>query len=356
MWINRIQMLTRFITCALILLAASIQQSGKVIGYELIQSDTESIPPTLSGTEEEFVIDTRAIASDIRGYGGSTPLRITVTRGKVSKIEALRNAETPEFFTQINDKLLAGYIGMTPKKVLQSETDAISGATLSSRAVIRTMNRGMEYAINQSASTARYIDWATFYSPKFIILLCVVLMGALIPLFFKSRRYRLVQLLLNVLVLGFWSGTFISYSMIINYLSNGIDSYSIIPVLLLITAFVYPFFGKKNHYCLWLCPLGSLQELAGNSVRYKWRLSPRMLKYLNMFHDGLWALLMLLMWSGICFRWMDYEAFTAFIFTKASWITITIALMFVALSFVVNRPYCRFICPTGSLFRITQNS
>lgn len=106
---------------------------------------------------------------------------------------------------------------------------------------------------------------------------------------------------------------------------------------------------------MWQCPFGSLQELAGKCIKYKWKLSPKTLTILDRVRDGLWALLMLLMWSGVCFEWMNYEPFSAFIFTKASWVATSIALAFVALSFVINRPYCRFVCPTGNLFRIVQN-
>lgn len=353
---SKLQMILRLLTCALMLLAVAIQYSGRIAGHTVVQSNTASDTIILSGTQEIFVIDTRKIASDIKGYGGNTPLRITVNNGRVYKIDALKNAETPEFFSQVEDKVLQQYIGMTPEEVLQSKIDAVSGATLSSRAAIETMQRGMEYAINQNTISKKAVDRPKPYSVKLILSLSVVLMGAVLPLITKNKRYRIVQLILNVLLLGFWSGTFISYSLIINYLANGINViYSIIPIIMLITAFIYPFFGKKSHYCMWQCPFGSLQELAGKCIKYKWKLSPKTLTILDRVRDGLWALLMLLMWSGVCFEWMNYEPFSAFIFTKASWVATSIALAFVALSFVINRPYCRFVCPTGNLFRIVQN-
>lgn len=354
---SKLQMLVRLLTCALMLLAIAIQHSGKIIGRSVIQTDTESDTVILSETHNKFVINTRKIATDIKGYGGNTPLKITISNGKIYEIVPLKNAETPEFFSQVENKLLKRYIGMTPKEVLHSQLDAVTGATLSSRAVMETMNRGMMYVINQRTISTRPIDWSKLYSAKFIFSFCVVLMGAIIPLIVKNKRYRIIQLALNVLILGFWCGTFLSYSLVINYLSNGWDLlYSIIPVILLVTAFIYPLFGRKNHYCMWLCPLGSLQELTGKCIKYKWRLSPKTLKILDKIRDGLWALLMLLLWSGIYFEWMNYEPFSAFIFTKASWIAIFIALSFIALSLVVNRPYCRFVCPTGNLFQITQKN
>ena len=63
---------------------------------------------------------------------------------------------------------------------------------------------------------------------------------------------------------------------------------------------------------------------------------------------------MLCMWIGLWFTWVEYEAFSAFIFESASPIVIGIAFVFVLLSLAIPRPYCRFVCPTGTLFKIAQ--
>ena len=51
---------------------------------------------------------------------------------------------------------------------------------------------------------------------------------------------------------------------------------------------------------------------------------------------------------------MNYEMFVAFILQSASWIVIVWALLFIVLSVWVPRPYCRFVCPTGTLFKLAQ--
>ena len=64
---------------------------------------------------------------------------------------------------------------------------------------------------------------------------------------------------------------------------------------------------------------------------------------------------MILMWSGAAFIWMDYEPFALFIPTAASVAVIITAAAFLVLSIFVNRPYCMWICPTGTTFRAAQN-
>ena len=65
---------------------------------------------------------------------------------------------------------------------------------------------------------------------------------------------------------------------------------------------------------------------------------------------------MLCLWSGVWFDWIDYEPFSAFVVKSASWVAIVIGVAFLLLSTVVMRPYCRFVCPMGTLFKLSQGN
>ncbi|MGL4851851.1 MAG: 4Fe-4S binding protein [Phocaeicola sp.] len=351
---TKLLQVVRLLTCLLLIAAVAITQSQKILGREL--QAVEQGDEVVTHRANETVVTTTDIGSDIIGYGGSIPLQISLIDHKIREIILLKNAETPSFLKRVEKRILPQLIGLTPQQVLSAQIDGVSGATLSSNALVATVNRGMNHLL-ETGVTEMATDWSFLYSYKFWLTLLVALAGAIVPLFLKDKRYRLFQLVLNVGVLGFWSGSFLSYALFVNYLTNGVNLWlSILPLLFLITAFIYPLFGKKNHYCTWLCPLGSLQELAGKSVKRKWHLSPRLLKYLNRFHDLLWAALMLLMWSGVAFSWMDYEPFSAFLFEQASIPVLVIAALSLALSFFINRPYCRFVCPTGCLIQLSQKN
>ncbi len=360
---EKLNQLMRLLACVLMILAVAVNRDRKMFGHELGggPQNADEAPTWKSGGTT--VISTKEIAKDIKGYGGSTPLEISLREGRVTGIEALPNAETPEFFGMVMQSgMLDAWTGMTVEEARSADVDGVSGATFSSEAVIATVRRGLEYAAVQegaaAAGAASPADIRKMWrSPKFLCTLLVAVMGCLLPLFVRSRRYRVVQLVLNVVVLGLWSGSFLSYSLLVNYMANGVNLLAaVVPLLLLTAAFIFPLFGRKGHYCAWICPLGSLQELAGKCVKRKWRMTPRVLHALDLFRDGLWAVLMLLMWCGVFFRWMDYELFTAFLFRQAAPAVIGIAVGFILLSCVVQRPYCRFVCPTGNLLRISQNT
>lgn len=353
---GKLQQLLSLLTCVLLVMAVSIRRDGKVVGHELKQQQADSTKTeTMVVLEDGSVrLNTTELGKDIIGYGGTVPLEIILEDGRVKSIKALENSETPDFFKEAS-ALLTKWNGRTVVEAQKLKVDAVSGATFSSKAIIGNVQRGLQYAEKNPIQDSIWADLD--FSSKAIAGLIVVLLAAIVPLFVKDRRYRISQQILNVIVLGFWCGSFLNYTSIVSYMSNGMNVLTlIVPVIMLITAFVYPLFGKKSYYCTHVCPFGSLQELVGKCVGYKIKMKPKTAKRLDMFRQLLWAVLMLCLWTGVWFNWIDYEPFSAFVFQSASWVVIVIAVVFVALSTVIVRPYCRFVCPTGSLFKYSQQS
>ena len=91
------------------------------------------------------VINTTTLADDVEGYAGPTPLKIYVKAGKVEKIEALKNVETPKYWAVIKRDLLGKWNGLAVKKAATQQVDVITGATYTSEAVIENVKRGLEY-------------------------------------------------------------------------------------------------------------------------------------------------------------------------------------------------------------------
>lgn len=357
--------LLSLIAVLLMLAAGAILREGKLFGHdikytdakqEVANSDTLAIQP-----DGSFIVNTMPLAKDVEGYGGAVPLRIHISKdGIVESIETLPNSETPDFFDNAKS-ILARWQGKTIDKALAEKVDGVSGATFSSHAIIENMKRGLTYAqkalnkteVADTNSTATMTPWAIVAAAAAVT---VTLLGAIVPLFSRNRRWHYIQLALNVAVLGLWTGTFVSYTLFMRLFSGGISLSTLLslaaPLIMVIVALVYPVAGKKGHYCANLCPLGSAQELAGKITKRKLRLSVRLNKRLSVFRNLLWAVLMLLMLTGTWTAWMDYKLFTAFLLSSAPiWVT-AVAVLFLVVSVWIPRPYCRFVCPTGTLIRI----
>ena len=90
-------------------------------------------------------INTTDLAEDVIGFNGPTPVEISITQGVITKIEALPNRETPRFFQMVTQSgLLGKLVGKTIEEAKATQLDAVSGATFSSKAVIRNIQLGLE--------------------------------------------------------------------------------------------------------------------------------------------------------------------------------------------------------------------
>lgn len=297
----------------------------------------------------DCIVNTSDLPTVISGYAGPVPLEIRFKDGKIADITALPNAETPSFFKRASS-LFGKWIGKTPEEADTMKVDGISGATYSSAAIISNMNAGIDLYLGQETKRKTSVP-LTFW-----VALVITLTACIVPLFVSNRIYHTIQLIANVVILGFWCGQFLDYTMILKYISSGfIFPAGITAILMLIAAFIYPIFGKPQYYCNHICPLGSAQQLVAEICHYKIHIPVKILKGLDWFRKILWAALMLLLWTDCMTGWMDLELFQAFQYESASWWIIGIASAFVLLSAVVSRPYCRFVCPTGSLFKRSEN-
>lgn len=350
---KKLTQLVGLIIVFLMVSAVSVRRDQKWMGHSLKkEATTEAKPASVLRTEADGtqVINTTTLGKDITGFGGTVPLEIYIKDGRITQVKALPNQESPEFFGRAS-KLLDRWKGKSLEEAGAMKVDGVSGATYSSKAIIGNMQRGIAYA--QKTVTENHWYSQLDLSLKTLAGLIVVLMASVLPLFIHNKVYRIVQQVLNVAVLGFWCGSFLNYTTLISITSNGLKPLAVpIATVMLIVAFIYPFFGKPAHYCTHVCPFGSLQELAGRCVPYRLKLSAKVVKRLTTFRRLLWAALMICLWTGVWFQWIDLEPFSAFIFESASVGAIVIAVLFLLLSTVIMRPYCRFVCPTGTLLRL----
>lgn len=337
----------------MVVVSLSVVRDRKLLGYEIAPAkEGESFVENLS--DGSVMVNTSQLCKDVAGYAGPVPVKITVTDGVIDSVHPLENSETPGFFRRVIESgLLTRWNGMSVDSVQYAEVDGVTGATYSSRALIENVRSGAAYISQHEANPqSAPMDW----SVASVAALLVTLTAALVPLKVKNKRYRIVQEVLNVGVLGFWAGTFVNYTLMLNFMSNGIHSFAAITaVIMLITAFIYPLFGRNGYYCAWVCPLGSLQDLAAKGCKRKLHLGSKLTDALTWVRRALWCALMICMWTGVWISWIDYELFSAFVIKSAPVGMLVAGAVVILLSVFVPRPYCRFVCPTGTLLRMSQN-
>ena len=93
-----------------------------------------------------YVVYSKPASDGIKGYAGETPLLIAFDKKMVILgVWLLPNKETPKFVQRVES---TGYFdswnGLTVKKALKKDVDAVSGATFTSRAVAQSLQAALK--------------------------------------------------------------------------------------------------------------------------------------------------------------------------------------------------------------------
>ena len=91
------------------------------------------------------VVNTTTLCTDVKGYADVTPIKIYIKDGKINKIKTLHNNETPKFWALIKKEMLSKWEGMDVKKAAKAKVDVVSGATMSSKALLKNVQTGCDY-------------------------------------------------------------------------------------------------------------------------------------------------------------------------------------------------------------------
>lgn len=320
-------------------------------------------------TDRGVIISSSPYAEEVTGFAGPTPLYILVSvDGTVQGIAAADNAETPHFFHRAFDKLAPQWYGRTPSAASDLKVDAVSGATFSSKAVIHNVQAALAAysAADNHHMASPTIGWWRTGAVALTLVIGVVVCLLTVkgrgsrhsPMISSPRHRRYVRIIVHVLnvgVLGFWCGQFLSVSLLKGWISSGIDPLPWLPTLLVLAvAVLLPFFGRKHYYCSWVCPYGSLQELVAMLPFPKFHLPASVYKWMPRLRMGVLALLLLLLWSGVGAFILDYEPFTAFMIHAAAPAVMILAGTFIIAGCFIPHLWCRSLCPMGQLLDLSE--
>ena len=92
-----------------------------------------------------YVVNTTTLGKNVVGYVAATPLKIYIQKDKIVKVEALKNQETPKHNAKVKRMLLTKWDGMKVKDVSKQKVDGVTGATITSDAMKKNVQLGVEY-------------------------------------------------------------------------------------------------------------------------------------------------------------------------------------------------------------------
>lgn len=332
----------------LLLLSLVVIANGSFFGYSFKEEPVKE--STFDLAEKHKVVYTMPSAKDIKGYGGAIPIAIAINdEDTILDIKILKNAEDPNYLGEVIEaKFLDNWIGLPIEKAANLNVDAVSGATLSSTAIAKSMKlKAQELSGLQSQKEdINYINIL-----KVLALLFVMFSGFLSFYYpAKFSKYRTLLLASNVFILGIWQGAMLSIFNISNWLINGIPnifSYCMLAIFLL--SIILPFFTNKNYYCMYLCPFGASQELVSKAIKIKkYSINKFFFKGLERAKIAILIFCFMLLILGLGENIVNIEPFSAFKPAMASKVAIAIFVLSLILSMFTPRVWCRYFCPCGA--------
>jgi NosR/NirI family nitrous oxide reductase transcriptional regulator len=267
----------------------------------------------------------------------------------------------------------------------RSVIDGISGATITAMVINRTISLGVKKVAAAHGVLSKVGAGAYSFEPPpplweqlwynriphiavlltgLLLLLCVLLFQDWLArhptLLVQLRTIYLVYTLLFIGWIAAGQLSIVNVLTFTNSLLQGFswESFLIDPVLFLLWSFVAftVLLWGRGVYCGWLCPFGALQELLFRLAR---RLGLPKWEPPEILHERLWALkyLILLALFGLSLqslaraeRFAEVEPFkTVFsLHMWRDWPFVLYALLILALTLVVRKAYCRYLCPLGA--------
>ena len=111
----------------------------------LILSSAKGDDGVMTKENGMYVVNTTTLGKNVIGYVAATPLKIYIQKDKIVKVEALKNQETPKHNAKVKRMLLTKWDGMKVKEVAKQNVDGVTGATITSDAMKKNVQLGVEY-------------------------------------------------------------------------------------------------------------------------------------------------------------------------------------------------------------------
>ncbi len=265
----------------------------------------------------------------------------------------VEHKETPSYLNKINRQ---GFFRQFEKKtakdslMLGSDVDAVSGATLSSRAITNSV-RDVGHAIATSelgmTPDKAKIDWSVGIAEIAVALIFV--MGLVLSRVKKFGKFRIPLLLLSVVVLGFWlnrSASIAQFSaLFLGFFP--VPQTNLIWYIVMIGAIVPALLTGKNFYCTYVCPFCGLQEATHLISKVNLPLGKN-IKWIRTMRDVILFLVIFLAFLTMNPSVSGVEPFgTIFGLTGESFAWYLLFAVLV-ISFFFKRFWCTAFCPAGA--------
>ena len=325
--------------------------------YEAFRLDPASGRSRLTG----YAFFTAQTAPDIKGYAGPINILVGINpQGAIEGIHLISHSETVSYTGPLQP-WLKQFIGLDIHDDLSlgQDIDGISGATVTSTAVIQSIAESLKRIPEHITKTALQTGSLSAQTENHFAfgkagMICLLFILAALTLLKRLSFLRWIVMAVSLLYLGFLTHNMFSAVDIVNAgLGHfpGLETGLVHLTLLSLAMIGVLLFGRL--YCGTLCPFALVQEMFYNvfqrlSRGKKLAITDRtdhILKAVKYF--VLITVVGLSLWLGQAAP-AEVEVFLSFFSGQGSWWIWFLLFITLSLSCVHMRFWCRYLCPTGA--------
>ncbi len=314
------------------------------------------------GQAAETVSLASAPVTAVRGYAGPLNILVAVDRqGVLRGAELIHSHETPAYIHDLPAWLsrLKGHDFFTAPLAL-NELDAVSGATVSSRAALETINRTAAVALENAFAIRlpRPSDATGEHEFRTVETGTILLLLTLFPFVYlrNRQRERLLFMAASLLFIGFVFNALLTEVDLANAGLGRFPSWSVNPVWWLLGIFaVVITLSWGQAWCGFVCPFGALQEFISRLADRRGWLLRADRRWETRGRHGKYLLLALTLTTvGLTenLHWLSFNPMQGFFaFNLKPWMLAT-ALLALGGSMLFFRYWCRYWCPLGAFLAL----
>lgn len=309
---------------------------------------------------DELYLESKNIVEGIRGYAGPVHIALFIgTDGKIAQVEHVASHETESYLRDIQQHgFYNQFKGLALNKAYTIE--AVTGATLTTRAISQTVSQLTEIAYENPLSLFADLPVINNFNIKaelnqfwivHITIIIILFAWSLQKKWRKSKKsVRIVQFS-SLLYIGFFLNNSFTYiSFLQPFMGTTLSSLVGLYAFFVLLGAIW----GPNTYCRYICPFGNAQRLSMHFLPAKKRrffIGQKNLKRLR-------ALLALGLTTGIFLglrNWSNFELFPDLFGLDYLSIWFVIALLTVAITLIYPMLWCRALCPTGALLDLLSD-
>jgi NosR/NirI family nitrous oxide reductase transcriptional regulator len=299
-------------------------------------------------------IESTGLTEYIKGYAGPITLGISISaQGKINAVHYIGSQETSSYLRQIEDAGFYQQFEGIKTDINKHEIDAVSGATISTQAMAKTitalLNKAAESPLSlymEEDTTGLDID--AKLTNEWIVQVCLIFLCFVYfwqPWLARTRTRTATVMLLSALYIGFYLNNSFTY---ISFLHPFLGVTVSMLVGLYCAFVLLGAIWDNNTYCKFVCPYGNVQRLITRllpNFRRSFFAPPRWIRRTR-------TLLTIVLVVGVVIgqsQWASYELFPDLFGLEILSLWFVIALTTILLTSIFPMIWCRLLCPTGEV-------